>query len=99
MPKKKLSIEFCHTIANLKGGKCLSIEYISALNKMTWMCHKGHIWEATYNSIKEKTWCPECGGKKKKSIENCHKVAESRGGKCLSTEYINTHSKMKLLKL
>ena len=32
---------------------------------------------------------------KKKSIEDCHKLAQSKGGKCLSTEYINNASILK----
>jgi len=94
MPKK-VFIEDCQNLAELKGGKCLSTEYISSRHKLTWQCEKGHIWDTFFNSIQQGTWCLECSGKKKKSIENCHKVAESRGGKCLSTEYINAHSKMK----
>jgi hypothetical protein len=92
--RKKKTIEDCHKSAQLKGGKCLSTEYIECHHKMIWECEKGHIWNTPYTSIVEGTWCPECVGLKKKSIQDCHKLAESKGGKCLSTQYINNSSKL-----
>lgn len=93
---KKLSIEFCHTIAKLKGGKCLSNEYSICNEQLTWECAEGHTWYATYYTIKGGSWCPKCSFERKKNtIEDCHKMAEFKGGKCLSTEYINSKSILK----
>jgi hypothetical protein len=47
-------------IAQEKGGRCLSKEYITTITMMTWMCAKGHTWEATPMSVKGGSWCPEC---------------------------------------
>jgi hypothetical protein len=94
MPKK-LQIEDCHKLAESRGGKCLSTEYIQSMSKLTWQCFKGHDWIASYNSINNGNWCPHCNiERKKNTIEDCHKIAESKGGKCLSTEYINSRSKL-----
>ena len=46
------SIEECHNIAKEKEGKCLSNTYTNANTKMKWECKEGHIWEATFGSIK-----------------------------------------------
>jgi hypothetical protein len=94
MGGKKVFIQDCHKLAELKGGKCLSTNFINWAVKLTWQCEKGHTWDAIHGHIKRGGWCPECAGLKKKSIEYCRKIAELKRGKCLSTEYIK--SKLKL---
>jgi len=43
------------------NGLCLSTNYNNSQTKMTWQCDKGHVWNATANSIMSAgTWCPEC---------------------------------------
>jgi len=55
------NIEVFQAIAAQRGGQCLSKEYRNNNTKLTWMCHKGHIWQAVPSSIKlGGTWCPEC---------------------------------------
>ena len=97
----RLPIQDCHTTAEERGGKCLSTEYISSKTKMKWQCEEGHKWESSYGHIRNSNgWCPTCynerrGETLRLSIEKCHKTAEERGGKCLSTEYKNKDTKMK----
>ena len=45
--------------------------------------------------IFQKTWCPFCAGKAKLTIEKMRSLARAQGGKCLSTKYINTKTKLK----
>ncbi|MDD5503661.1 MAG: hypothetical protein PHH26_09460, partial [Candidatus Thermoplasmatota archaeon] len=45
-------------------------------------------------------WCPKCGFKKRadkrrSTIEEMKELAKTKGGTCISTEYINNHTKMK----
>jgi hypothetical protein len=82
-------------IASSRGGRCLSEEYLTNSAKLLWECEKGHRWEAVASSVKMGTWCPQCGGSKKKTIEDMKRLAESRGGACLSEHYINSHIKLK----
>jgi hypothetical protein len=58
--RKKLTIEEMRSIAEERGGKCLSDVYVSANKKLLWECAEGHKWEAVPNSIKIGTWCPHC---------------------------------------
>lgn len=37
------------------------------------------------------SWCAQCYGNVRKSLNDLKKVAKSRGGKCLSTKYISGH--------
>lgn len=92
---KKLTLNECQNFARNKAGKCLSNKYTNCVTKMLWKCENPeHLpWKASYNNIKSGSWCPECSSIKL-SLAECQKFAESKGGKCLSTEYINNRTKM-----
>ena len=93
----KLSLEECQELAISRGGKCLSTEYINAQTYIEWKCKEEYHkpWFATFNKIKnQQTWCPTCAGNEKLTLEECQELAISRGGECLSTEYINAHISM-----
>ena len=82
-------------LAESRGGKCLSEEYINNTTKLSWECREGHVWKTTPHTVKEGYWCPTCRhDKSKKTIEQMQELAKNRGGKCLSKEYI--HSTIKL---
>lgn len=92
---KKGTIEEMKLIAKKKGGECLSLEYISARTNLKWRCADGHEWESVPYSIKKGHWCPYCAGSGKLNIEEMHKIARDRNGKCLSQEYINARTNLK----
>jgi hypothetical protein len=87
------TLELIQQIAVSRGGQCLSSEYKNANRKLRWRCSKGHEWEATASSVKNReTWCSICGYDKVASalsldLEEMQVLAQERGGKCLSTEY------------
>ncbi len=96
----KSNIKEMQNIAKERGGECLSKKYINNSTKLRWKCNKGHIWETTPIIIKRGSWCPVCGIEKrasaqKLSIKDMQLLAKKRGGKCLSTKYINSHTKLK----
>ena len=94
--REKLSIKVANQVAKLKGGKCLSKDYINNNSNLLWQCSKGHKWEASLKSIKNRgSWCLECSGNKKYTIDDCHKLAKSKKGKCLSKSYKSANTKMK----
>ncbi|MFA6273455.1 MAG: hypothetical protein WC673_03135 [Candidatus Paceibacterota bacterium] len=82
-------------IAKERGGKCLSEGYFDTHSKLKWQCKNGHMWEATPAHVKSGTWCPVCGGSQKLDITEPQELAIMGGGKCLSDEYINAHTKLK----
>jgi len=88
-------LEELKRIAILRGGECLSNEYIDNKTKLEFVCSKSHIWQATPNSIKDGTWCPECYLNKDQYLEQIKKIAEMKGGICLSNEYFNVHTHLK----
>jgi hypothetical protein len=91
---EKGTIEEMQELAEIKGGKCLSDKYINSQTKLLWECSEGHQWEAKPSSIKRGDWCPKCAGKAKGTIQEMQELAESKGGKCLSSEYINSVSNL-----
>lgn len=91
--KRRKTLDDAKTLAISKKGLCLSTKYSNNHTKMLWQCIKGHIWESTYNNIRH-CWCPYCNRPQKPNIIIARSLAISRGGECLSTEYINNHTKM-----
>jgi group I intron endonuclease len=78
-------------LAESKGGKCLSQEYQGINIKLTWQCEENHIWEALPTNIRIGSWCPECFKiGKLTSLKDIQELAESKGGKCLSTIFVGS---------
>lgn len=95
LDNKRNTLQDCYNLSSIKNGKCLSTEYVDANTKYLWECSKGHQWEAKYNDIYQGQWCLECGiNKQRNTIQDCYNLASSRNGKCLSTEYVNSKSKL-----
>lgn len=91
---KPLDIAEMQILAISKGGKCLSKKYTNSNTKLLWQCIKNHTWEARPGQIKMGHWCPACSGNQPHTISDMNRIALLRGGKCLSTEYINGTTKM-----
>jgi len=93
--QKMDGLRIAHEIAVKWGGKCLSKKYINNHTDMHWECEKKHRWYACLSNIKfGNTWCLECSGKKKLSIEIAQQIAIKRGGRCLSINYIDCTHKL-----
>jgi len=92
--KAKLTIEQMQELAKQRGGKCLSKVYINKASRLLWECDQGHQWEASPGSVKRGNWCPHCSGTARLSIGAMHQLSQRRGGRCLSSEYINTKTNL-----
>jgi len=98
-----LNINEISKLAESKNGKLLSTKYINSRQKYKWQCSQGHIWKATVNSVRgHGTWCPTCGKDRspskdevKKIISELSKIAKSKKGLLLSTDYKNAMQKLK----
>jgi uncharacterized Zn-finger protein len=80
-----------------KGGKLISTEYINNATKLEWECGatEHHRWPATWGNVggKQQTWCPYCN-LNMPNISELQEHAISKGGKLISTEYINNATKL-----
>jgi very-short-patch-repair endonuclease len=97
MPVKKYvkkTVWDLQDIAAKRGGRCLSSTYTTITEKYEWECSSGHVWQASANSVlRMRSWCPNCAGLARLSLEALHRAASSRGGSCSSSEYVNTKTK------
>jgi hypothetical protein len=88
-------MEGLRQLAARQGGRCLSESYTNAFLRMKWRCSKGHEWLAKVYAIKAGTWCPQCAGHLKLSIDEMRRTARLRGGECLSTVYVSSNKKLR----
>jgi hypothetical protein len=59
--KRRLTIDEMRSLAQSRGGQCLSDQYAGNNKKLRWKCSEGHVWEATPHAIKDGgQWCPQC---------------------------------------
>ncbi|TCK32028.1 hypothetical protein B0G84_9160 [Paraburkholderia sp. BL8N3] len=64
---------------------------------LEWQCAEGHIWKAQWFRVKKGQWCHRCAvTARTRTIEQMQEVANSRGGRCLSTAYPGVHGKLDL---
>jgi hypothetical protein len=96
MPSR-LNLSDIQETAKLKGGKCLSKEYINSSLPLKWMCEKGHTWDASYSIISQGGWCVQCDRRLSKEtyFDEVKKIANSKGGRCLSKEFIDSVTKLR----
>ena len=96
--KSKIGLERAQKYASSKGGECLSTEYINSKKNLQWKCHdlKHLSWNAPFDRVVgSKRWCPECAKNQQlPGIELAKEYAKSKNGECLSTQYINTKTKL-----
>jgi hypothetical protein len=90
----RLTLDEMKGIAVARGGLCLSDEYVNSSTHLLWQCEEGHQWRATPNSVKKGSWCRLCWAQKQArvgglSLPAMQALAASRGGLCLSDEYVN----------
>ena len=95
MPVRR-TLQDMQDLAAIRGGKCLSKEYINQFVPLKWMCEKGHTWDMDYKATQQGAWCVQCisGERKQVTLEALQQIAKELGGKLLSTVYINTHAKL-----
>ncbi|SNT40300.1 hypothetical protein SAMN05421640_3795 [Ekhidna lutea] len=99
MARNRYDIEHFKKLAIERGGECLSHEFIKVAKKLHWRCANGHEWWSAPVNILKGNWCKSCSAKKatehlRKSIEDCHELAKTREGYCLSIEYVNSQENL-----
>jgi hypothetical protein len=91
---KRLTIQAMTWLASVRGGRCLSLSYVNRNDPLEWECAAGHRWSAAPASITKGSWCPECAGVRRLTLDEMQRLAESRGGRCLSKCCLNGKSKL-----
>jgi hypothetical protein len=87
-----LSLDYMQQLAAEHDGQCLSRKYKNNHTQLVWECVRGHRWKAQPSSLLAGHWCQKCAGLKRRlSIEDMQALADRKGGKCLSTEYVKSN--------
>lgn len=92
--RKKGTIEEMRELARQRGGTCLSSRYTNNKTRLKWQCRKGHTWMAPSNYVVCGNWCPHCAGNVRRTLADMVRLAKKRGGRCLSKQYVNNHTKL-----
>lgn len=95
-------LELAQERAISKGGECLSTKYENQYTQLEWKCKtpKHPSWFSRYDKMMEHdSWCKECKYEEDQPIRDeylkkAKKHALSKKGECLSTEYINSKTKL-----
>ena len=90
----KLDIATMMALARTRAGRCISKLYVNSTVPLLWECASGHQWSAVPASIRKGTWCPDCAGVRRLTLEQMNEIAKSRGGRCLSIRYRNSATKL-----
>ncbi len=92
---QRLTIKDMVELAKKRHWKCLSTNYHDANSNLLWECSFGHRWEAKPANITgNNSGCPHCAGQVL-TIEDMHDFARRNKGKCISSRYVNSKSKLK----
>ncbi len=91
---KKTTLLVTTTLAKQRSRECLSTSYVNSRTPLLWQCALGHRWSAELASIRKGSWCPDCAGGRRLTLEQMQSIAVSRGGVCLSVSYCNTLTKL-----
>lgn len=89
VPKMREMEAELQQLAAERGGQLVPGSYRGMMEKALWRCAEGHEWEAVCTTVKTSTWCPRCSGRIV-TLDDARKLADSRGGACLSIEYVGS---------
>jgi len=87
-------------LASKFEGLCISDKYINNNTHLIWQCKFGHQFKSKPANVHSGHWCPICGrlksslSRRKYSISDMQMIAESKKGRCLSSEYLGYKTKL-----
>jgi len=90
----KRSVEEAQSLAVSKGGLCLSAGYTHTNAHLIWQCRYKHTWNASWHTVQQGSWCPECAGVRKRTIEEARALAATRGGRCLTGVFTSVRTSL-----
>lgn len=95
--RQKTQLEKIRKIAQSKGGKLISTEYVNGQTKMEFIDKAGYTFILSGNSLLSGHWSAYEAKRSKDSeyhLKELRAIAESKGGQLLSTKYIGGKSKL-----
>ncbi len=98
-PTARIRLQALREAASAHGGECLSPTYLGIGIQLRFRCAEGHEWRTIPNVIVKNHWCPKCAASKRGkarrlTLREMQEIATSKGGKCLSQQYVNANSNL-----
>lgn len=98
--RERKELQIIKEIAESKGGKLLSTVYVDCEKNLEFVDKEGNFFKKPAIRIKKNEWSPFENGRVMNNPEyhlnRIRKIVESKGGKLISTEYINSNIKLEL---
>lgn len=101
---QRLELAEMQRFAARKHGRCLSPVYVNHRTHLMWQRSQGHRWMASPHNVRREgarqgTWCPTCAEQARRfrdrlTLEEIQEIAVSRGGRCISDEYLGSKFKL-----
>ena len=89
----RTEISVYQKLAKERGGKYLETDFVRSVDLSRWQCEYGHQFKRTAVQVKIGLWCKQC--KSDRYLNKFKEIALSKGGKCLSKEYIDSLTELK----
>jgi 5-methylcytosine-specific restriction endonuclease McrA len=93
----KLDYEYVKEVFKKEGYILLSKNYINNKQKLAYSCPNGHQHTIRWYSFTHGHRCPSCAGLAKPSYEFIHNFFKKEGYTLLSTNYINSKTKLRYI--
>jgi hypothetical protein len=98
-PTDRRRLQTIREVASAQGGECLSPAYFGVGIHLRFRCAEGHEWQTIPNVIYKGHWCPKCAASEREkarrlTLYEMQEIATSKGGRCLSEEYVNANSNL-----
>ena len=97
---RKSTLPEMRRLAKRRGGTCISRRYVNSRTPLSWKCRLGHEWTAMPTNVVKVSWCRGCYNLRRRfhgrhSLHAMRDLAISRGGVCLSAEYLGSKVKLR----
>jgi hypothetical protein len=85
-------LEAAQALVTALGGRLITTEYRNAKSRIDVECANHHRFATNYDRLRQRKWCRLCylakrDNKLKFTVDDMRRVAQDRGGDCLSTAY------------
>lgn len=81
-------------LARERGGELLSASVRNRHSALQWRCALGHDFGVSLGVVARGGWCGRCHLPAVGNIERMRRIARSREGECLSTDYVDAFTKL-----
>jgi hypothetical protein len=68
---QRIDFRELENLADIRGGRVISVEYQRGKNRVLWNCSNSHRWKTNASNIRKGTWCPICASGRGERMVRC----------------------------